>query len=95
MNAPTEHMDRVAAKAARLVRAYHALHKDNEKLRQELGKKSAAEQLLREQTRQLEQQVQLLKAATGDMDENGRKELQKQLNHYIREIDRCISLLGE
>jgi hypothetical protein len=29
------------------------------------------------------------------MDENGRKELQKQLNHYIREIDRCISLLGE
>lgn len=95
MSSPTDHMDRVAAKAARLVRAYHALQKDNDKLRQELEKKSAAEQVLREQSRQLEQQVQLLKAATGEMDEKGRRELQKQLNHYIREIDRCISLLGE
>lgn len=95
MSSPADHMDRVAAKAARLVRAYHALQKDNDKLRQELEKKSAAEQVLREQSRQLEQQVQLLKAATGEMDEKGRRELQKQLNHYIKEIDRCISLLGE
>ena len=95
MGSTTEHIERVAAKAARLVKAYRTLEKDNERLRQELGKKSEAEQLLREQTRQLERQVQLLKAASGAMDEQGKKELQKQLNHYIREIDRCISLLGE
>ena len=95
MGSSTEHIERVTAKAARLVKAYKSLEKDNERLRQELGKKSEAEQLLREQTRQLERQVQLLKAASGVMDEQGKKELQKQLNHYIREIDRCISLLGE
>lgn len=95
MSSPSEHMDRVAAKAAKLVRAYLALQKDHEKLRQELERKSEAEQAMREQARQLEIQVQLLKAASGNMDEAGRKELQKQLNQYIREIDRCISLLGE
>jgi hypothetical protein len=88
-------MDRVAAKAAKLVRAYLALQKDHEKLQQELERKSEAEQVMREQARQLEIQVQLLKAASGNMDDTGRKELQKQLNQYIREIDRCIALLGE
>jgi hypothetical protein len=95
MGSATEHIERVSAKAARLVKAYSLLEKDNERLRQELGKKAEAERLLREQTRQLERQLQLLKAASGAMDELGKKELQKQLNHYIREIDRCISLLGE
>ncbi len=95
MSAPSEHMDRVAAKAAKLVRAYLALQKDHEKLQQELERKSEAEQVMREQARQLEIQVQLLKAASGNMDDTGRKELQKQLNQYIREIDRCIALLGE
>jgi hypothetical protein len=88
-------MDRVAAKAAKLVRAYLALQKDHEKLQQELERKSEAEQVMREQARQLEIQVQLLKAASGNMDDTGRKELQKQLNQYIREIDRCIALLGD
>jgi hypothetical protein len=95
MNSPSEHMDRVAAKAARLVRAYLALQKDHEKLQQELERKTEAEQAMREQARQLDIQVQLLKAASGNIDDSGRKELQKQLNQYIREIDRCIALLGE
>lgn len=95
MSSPSEHMDRVSAKAAKLVRAYLALQKDHEKLQQELERKSEAEQAMREQARQLDIQVQLLKAASGNMDDAGRKELQKQLNQYIREIDRCIALLGE
>lgn len=95
MHAPTEHIDRVAAKAAKLVRAYAAQQKELEKLRQELARSTAAEQALREQARQLETQLGLLKASAGDLDEQGKKDLQKQLNHYIREIDRCIALLGE
>jgi hypothetical protein len=49
----------------------------------------------RERTQALEKQLQLLKAASGLADEKGRKEMEKRINHYIREIDRCITLLGE
>jgi hypothetical protein len=37
----------------------------------------------------------MLKATSGQLDEQAKKDFQKQLNHYIKEIDRCISLLGE
>jgi hypothetical protein len=43
----------------------------------------------------LEQKVSLLKMATGQMLEADKKELEKRLNNYIREIDRCITMLGE
>jgi ribosome recycling factor len=58
-------------------------------------RKNESEQKMQDHARMLERQLQLLKAASGDMDDKGRKELQKQLNHYIKEIDRCITLLGE
>jgi len=69
--------------------------KENERLKAELEKKNEAEATLKEQSRLLEQQLNLLKASSGQLDEKAKKDLQKQLNHYIKEIDRCISLLGE
>lgn len=43
----------------------------------------------------LQQKVAVLKTATNNLTEADKKELEKRLNHYIREIDRCINLLGE
>jgi chromosome segregation ATPase len=91
----TEHIAKIGAKVARLIKAYQVVNRENERLKAELEKKSAAESALKEQSRLLEQQLNLLKASSGQMDEQAKKELQKQLNHYIKEIDRCISLLGE
>jgi hypothetical protein len=44
---------------------------------------------------QMEEQVNLLKASSGQMDETSKKAFEKQLNHYIREIDRCIAMLSQ
>ena len=90
-----EHIARVGAKVARLIKAYRSVTSENEKLKAELEKKTAAEARLKEQSLLLEQQLNILKASTGQLDEQGKKDLQKQLNHYIKEIGRCISLLGE
>jgi chromosome segregation ATPase len=90
-----EHIARVGSKVAKLVKAYHAVMKENERLKTELEKKTEAEAKLKEQGRLLEQQLNLLKASSGQLDEKAKKDLQKQLNHYIKEIDRCISMLGE
>ncbi len=90
-----EHIARVGAKVARLIKAYRSVVKENERLREELEKKTAAETKLREQTKLMEQQLNMLKATSGQLDEQAKKDLQKQLNHYIKEIDRCITMLGE
>jgi hypothetical protein len=44
---------------------------------------------------ELEMKVAALKTATGQLDGAGKKEVEKRLSLYIREIDRCIALLSE
>jgi hypothetical protein len=43
----------------------------------------------------LQQKVQVLQAAKGEMNEEEKKSFEKRLTQYIREIDRCITMLGE
>jgi hypothetical protein len=90
-----EKIDQIRVKAATLARQYKTLEAEHLKLRSEVEKREAMESQWRERTQALEKQLQLLKAASGLADDKGRKELEKRINHYIREIDRCITLLGE
>jgi hypothetical protein len=43
----------------------------------------------------MEQQLKEMKKSSYEKDENAVKNIEKQVNHYIREIDRCISLLSQ
>jgi chromosome segregation ATPase len=95
MPSHTERLEVIRNKATALARQYKTLEAEHAKLRSELDRRDAAEAQWRERTQALEKQLQLLKAASGLVDEKGRKELEKRINHYIREIDRCITLLGE
>jgi len=95
MTSPTEHIERIRTKLQALLKDHQALQKENEKLRSEIGRKALIEQEMKEKTQQLEQQVNILKASSGQMDEASKKAFEKQLNHYIKEIDRCISMLSQ
>jgi len=95
MTTPTEHIERIRTKLQVLLKDHQALQKENEKLRSEIGRKALIEQEMKEKTQQLEQQVNILKASTGQMDEASKKAFEKQLNHYIKEIDRCITMLSQ
>ena len=67
---------------------YEKLSKDNKEYRER-------EQLLKNKIDFLEQKVSVLKSATNQMEDGDKKELEKRLNHYLKEIDRCITLLSE
>ena len=95
MTTPTEHIERIRTKLQALLKDHQALQKENEKLRSEIGRKALIEQEMKEKTQQLEQQVNILKASSGQMDEASKKVFEKQLNHYIKEIDRCITMLSQ
>ncbi|WP_336516315.1 hypothetical protein [Pollutibacter soli] len=91
---PSQQAEQVQAKVARLIKQYKALEKENTRLKSELGRVQDAEEHIRQQNRQLEQQLNVIRA-TGTGDETARKELEKQLSFYIREIDKCISILAQ
>jgi regulator of replication initiation timing len=95
MTSPTEQIERIQQKIQSLIKKQAILEKENEKLKAELDRKVSVEQELKSKVGQLEEQVNVLKVSTGQMDEASKKAFEKQLNHYIREIDRCIAMLSQ
>ena len=90
-----QNIKRINDKLQQLLKNYHLLQKDNERQ----GKLIAALQQEKEKDAQqittLKEQVNILKAAAGQMNETDKKAFEKNINQYIREIDKCISLLSE
>ena len=95
MSNTEHHLKRIQDKLQQLLKQYAALQKENSRLIQELAsaqQKIAAYQI---NTDELKQQVSVLKLNTGEMSEADKKEFEKRINGYLKEIDRCITLLGE
>ena len=95
MSNTEHHLKRIQDKLQQLLKQYAALQKENSRLIQELAsaqQKIAAYQI---NTDELKQQVSVLKLNTGEMSEADKKEFEKRINGYLKEIDRCIALLGE
>ena len=95
MNPLEQHIQRINEKIQQLLKQYRTSQKENEKLRKELADLKGLHQERSRQLEALEEKVAILKTATNNMSETDKKDLEKRLNHYIKEIDRCIALLSE
>ena len=71
------------------------LKRENERLQQELEACRNVEKSHLELVSQLEQRVAILKFAAGDLPAAEKKEFEKMINGYIREIDKVISFLSQ
>ena len=78
-----------------MLKAHAALQKENRRLKEELATATAKISGNQQQVEELKQQVSVLKVSAGSMNEADKKELEKRINGYLKEIDRCIALLGE
>jgi predicted nuclease with TOPRIM domain len=90
-----EHIEQIEAKLNLLSSKIKGLRKENETLQKELLKKHAEIEAMKIKSSELEMRLGL---KTDDGDENAvgsRATLEKKINEYIKEIDRCISLLGD
>jgi hypothetical protein len=90
-----EQFKSISAKLNELLKKYEFLQKENERLKAELVPAKEREIRFMEQIETLEQKVMILRAGTGKMNEAEKKELDKKLHGYLKEIDRCISMLSE
>jgi predicted nuclease with TOPRIM domain len=82
-------------KMQNLLRQYHRLERENDKLREELAASKKKEFETLNKVAELQQQVSILKLAAGEMSEKDKKTFERQLNQYIREIDKAIAYLSE
>ena len=82
-------------KLQQLLKQYSRLQKENDRLKEELQQSKNREAGTLERVDELQQQISILKLATGDMNERDRKEFDKKINSYIKEIDKCISFLSQ
>jgi hypothetical protein len=44
---------------------------------------------------ELSDQIGILKLAGGDMNQKDKKDFERKINQYIKEIDKCIAFLGQ
>jgi chromosome segregation ATPase len=88
-------LKRIQDKLQQLLKQQTVLQKENDLLKQEISSFKKETALHKSNMDELKQQVSILKMNTAEMNEPDKKEFEKRLNHYIREIDRCIALLSE
>jgi chromosome segregation ATPase len=95
MSNTEQHLKRIHDKLQQLLKQYATIQKENNHLKKELN---SARQKIGEQQKsgeELKQQLSILKLSTGEMNEADKKEFEKRINGYLKEIDRCIALLSE
>jgi chromosome segregation ATPase len=82
-------------KLQQLLKQYNRLQKENERLKKELHQAKNTETFTQQKMEELQQQISILKVASGELNEKDKKEFEKKINQYLREIDKCISFLSE
>lgn len=95
MSNTEQHLKRIQDKLQQLLKLYAAMQKENTRLKDELQAAQQKVSLQQKNADELKQQVSILKVSSGEMNEADKKEFEKRINAYLKEIDRCITLLGE
>ena len=88
-------LKRIQTKLQQLLKQHLVLKKENGWLKGEFdsAKKDVSSQ--QETMEHLKQQVDVLKYSNGEMSETDKKEFEKKINTYVKEIDRCIVMLSQ
>lgn len=95
MSTTEQHLKRIQDKLRQLLKQYTAVQKENKKLKEELDGAKQKMKDNQQATDELKLQISILRMNTGEMKDADKKEMEKRINVYLKEIDRCIALLGE
>lgn len=88
-------LKRIQDKLQLLLKEHTALQKENALLKDQLSNSEKQTAALHQNMDALKQQVDVLKLSNGEMNEADKKQFEKRINGYLKEIDRAIALLSE
>ena len=87
-------LKRIQEKLQQVLKQHSSLQNENRRLKTDLEKAAKNVLLYQQNIDDLKQQVEVLKITSGNWDETDKKEFEKRINNYIKEIDRCVALLS-
>ncbi|MEI7963818.1 MAG: hypothetical protein WCH29_01540 [Chitinophagaceae bacterium] len=90
-----KNITRINEKLQQLLKQFQVLQKENLQQREQITGMQAQQLKDAAALKQMQEQVLVLKAAAGSMTETDKKEFEKNLNRYMKEIDKCIGYLSE
>ncbi|HWJ89499.1 MAG TPA: hypothetical protein VNR87_00225 [Flavisolibacter sp.] len=82
-------------KLQQLLRQHARVQKENERLKLELHQAKARELAAQQEMEAFQQQISIMKLGSADFNERDKKDFEKKINQYIKEIDKCISFLSQ
>lgn len=88
------HIQRIGQKLQLLLKQQEQLLRENERLKTQLELRDAELKETRDAAASLEEQVAILKTAAGNMDERSKKDFEKRINQYLKDIDKVIAHLN-
>ena len=85
----------VLDKLQQLLKKYATLQKENEVLRNDLNASQKKQTDYKLMVDELNQKVNILQAASGQMTNKDQKDFEKKITQYIKELEKCIGILSE
>lgn len=93
MKTVDEHLNFINSKVQVLLKKHAALLKENASLSNELKTRLEKEKSLLKKIDEFEIQTGILKASAGNMEDKEKQDFEKRINQYIKDIDKCMSML--
>lgn len=90
-----QYIKRINEKLQLLLKNYQALQKENERQSKLIDAMQQSKDKDAKQIIELNEKISVMKMASGQMSEAEKKDFEKNINRYIRDIDKCIGLLSE
>ena len=94
MGVLSENIKQLNIKLQQLLKQYNSLVIQNEQQKKTIFTLKETTNQQKNTLDEMKQEQLILKASLDKMDETEKKQLEKKLNDYIRNIDKCISLLS-
>ena len=81
-------------KLQQLLKQFQSVQKENSQLKKELDKVKLENDQKTTQIESLQQKLDAVQVGVGNWSESERKELGKRIDIYLKEIEKCLSLLN-
>lgn len=88
-----EQIQRIENKVQQLLKEYETAQQEIHRLQKENSSLMSELQLQTDQANQLRQRIETQGHSSADLKEKEKKDLEKRINTYLKDIDKCLALL--
>lgn len=89
-----EHINFINTKLQMLLKKHAALQKENEGYVREIERLKEKEKDLLQKLDSLEIQNSILKTSAGTLVDKQKRDFEKRINQYIKDLDKCMAMLN-